>query len=294
MAEDAELLAGIPLFQSLDPAERATLAAAMTRVSYPKGEVLFRTGDPGDALYVVRSGKVELSVRDHSGDRIVLDHCGPGGLFGELSMFDGGARTANAEAVDTSELLLLDRKDFLDFLREHPDAALHLLAMVAGRLRRTDQLLRGRVVRNVNVEAEQKQSALDRAADAIASFAGSMPFVIIHAVFFAVWIVLNLDVIPGATAFDPFPFGLLTMAVSLEAIFLSVFVLLSQNLQSAKERVRADIEYEINLKAELEVSQLHEKVDRLHEELVARLNRVEIQLGTVGAAAHSAPSRPQA
>lgn len=294
MADDAELLAGIPLFQGLEAAERATLAATMTRVSYPKGEVLFCTGDPGDALYVVHSGRVELSVRDHAGERIVLDHCEPGGLFGELSMFDGGARTANAEAIDTTELLLLDRQDFLSFLRLHPEAALHLLAMVAGRLRKTDQLLRGRVARNVNVEAQQKQSTLDRIADTIASFAGSMPFVIIHAVFFAVWILLNLDIIPGVAAFDPFPFGLLTMAVSLEAIFLSVFVLLSQNLQSAKERVRADIEYEINLKAELEVAQLHEKVDRLHEELIGRLARLETQLVGSGAAGYSRVLKPQA
>ncbi len=294
MADDAELLAGIPLFQGLEAAERMTLAATMTRVSYPKGEVLFRTGDPGDALYVVHSGRIELSVRDHVGERIVLDQCGAGELFGELSMFDGGARTANAEAVDTAELLLLDRQDFLAFLRQHPDAALNLLAMIAARLRKTDQLLRGRVIRNVNAEVEQTQSALDRIADAIASFAGSMPFVIIHVVFFAVWILLNLDIIPGVAAFDPFPFGLLTMAVSLEAIFLSVFVLLSQNLQSAKERVRADIEYEINLKAELEVAQLHEKVDRLHEELIGRLARLETQLVGSGAAGYSRVSKPQA
>lgn len=275
MADDAELLAGIPLFQGLGADERGALAATMTRVTFRQGETLFRAGDPGDALYVVRSGKIELSVRDHAGAHIVLDHCGPGGLFGELSMFDGGARTANADAVEMSELLLLDRQAFLDFVREHPDSALHLLAMVANRLRKTDQLLRGRVARNVNAEIEQKRKMLDRIAETIANFAGSMTFVIIHAVFFSIWIVLNLDIIPGVPAFDEFPFGLLTMAVSLEAIFLSVFVLLAQNLQSSKERVRADIEYEINLKAELEVSHLHEKVDRLHEELIDRLHRIE-------------------
>lgn len=283
MEKDAELLAGIPLFQGLDAAERETLARTMTRVSYPKGKVVFHVGDPGDAMYVVRSGGIELSVRDRLGDRIVLDLCEPGGLFGELSMFDGGARTATAEAVETTELLLLERADFLEFVRRQPGAALQLLAVVGQRLRRTDELLRGRVSRNVNEEAEQKRSTLDRIADAIASFSGSMPFVFIHAVFFTVWIVINLDVIPGVVAFDPFPFGLLTMAVSLEAIFLAVFVLLSQNLQAAKERVRSDIEYEVNLKAELEISHLHDKVDHLHEELIARLHRVETRLESAAA-----------
>ena len=97
MENDAELLAGIPLFQGLDQSERETLAATMTRVTYPKGKVIFLTGDPGDAMYVVRAGRIELSVRDRVGDRIVLDHCEQGGLFGELSMFDGGARTASAD-----------------------------------------------------------------------------------------------------------------------------------------------------------------------------------------------------
>jgi len=279
MSEDAVLLAGIPLFASLDDAARAELAASMERLSYPKGQMLFRIGDPGDALFVVRSGKVELSVRDHSGDRIVLDHCDRGMVFGELSLLDGGARTATAETLDNTEVMLLSRDQLQAFVRNHPDAALNLLSVVASRVRKADEMLRERVARNVNVEVEQKQKPLDRIAGAIAAFAGSVPFVLLHGAFFAVWILLNLSIIPGVEAFDPFPFGLLTMAVSLEAIFLSVFVLLAQNLQSAKERVRSDVEYEVNLKAELEVFHLHEKVDRLHEEVIGRLHRIEGRLG---------------
>jgi len=282
MSEDAVLLAGIPLFASLDDAARAELAASMERLSYPKGQMLFRIGDPGDALFVVRSGKVELSVRDHSGDRIVLDHCDRGMVFGELSLLDGGARTATAETLDNTEVMLLSRDQLQAFVRNHPDAALNLLSVVASRVRKADEMLRERVARNVNVEVEQKQKPLDRIAGAIAAFAGSVPFVLLHGAFFAVWILLNLSIIPGVEAFDPFPFGLLTMAVSLEAIFLSVFVLLAQNLQSAKERVRSDVEYEVNLKAELEVFHLHEKVDRLHEEVIGRLHRIEGRLGGGG------------
>jgi uncharacterized membrane protein len=278
MPGDANLLGGIPLFQSLSEADRSELVEAMSYFSYPKGQVLFRSGDPGDALYVVRTGRIELSVRDHTGDRIVLEHCEPGMVFGELSLLDGGSRTATAEALDNSELLALSHAELQAFVRKHPEAALNLLAVVATRVRKADEMLRGRVARNVNVEAEQKLSPLDRVADGIAGFAGSMNFVFIHLAFFSAWVVLNLDVIPGLVAFDPFPFGLLTTAVSLEAIFLAVFVLLAQNLQAAKERVRADIEYEINLKAELEVFHLHEKVDRLHEDVLGRLHRIEAQL----------------
>lgn len=282
MSGDADLLAGIPLFATLDDQARRELAATMEHLSYPKGQVLFRIGDPGDALYVVRTGKVELSVRDHTGDRIVLEHCEPGVVFGELSLLDGGTRTASAETLDNTEVMLLSRDQLQAFVCSHPNAALSLLSVVANRVRKADEMLRGRVARNVNVEVEQKQKPLDRIADAVAGFAGSVPFVIIHGVFFTVWIVLNLSIIPGVEAFDPFPFGLLTMAVSLEAIFLSVFVLLAQNLQAAKERVRSDVEYEINLKAELEVFHLHEKVDRLHEEMIGRLHRIEGRLGGSG------------
>mgnify|MGYP001579051718 FL=1 len=105
----------------------------------------------------------------------------------------------------------------------------------------------------------------------------------VNAAMFLIWITANIllasGAVPGAHAFDPFPFGLLTMAVSLEAIFLSIFVLLAQNLQAAKDHIRSDIEYQVNLKAELEVAQLHEKVDDLHAEVLARLHNLEKALG---------------
>jgi uncharacterized membrane protein len=120
---------------------------------------------------------------------------------------------------------------------------------------------------------------VEKAADWIAAFSGSILFLVIHIVVFAVWILLNVRAVPGAPMFDPFPFGLLTMVVSLEAIILSVFVLLSQSRQAANDRIRSDIEYDVNLKAELEVSHLHEKVDRLIAESAARLARIEQTLG---------------
>jgi uncharacterized membrane protein len=117
---------------------------------------------------------------------------------------------------------------------------------------------------------------LERITDAIAAFSGSLAFLALHIVWFLIWIGLNT--IPGLMSFDPLPFGLLTMCVSLEAIFLSVIVLLSQNRQAAKDRIRTDIEYDVNLKAELEVSHLHEKVDQLQAALLTRLQQIEVRL----------------
>jgi len=116
---------------------------------------------------------------------------------------------------------------------------------------------------------------VQKSADSIAEFSGSIPFLLLHVVAFGLWVGVNWIPIPGFKPFDPYPFGFLTLAVSLEAIFLSVFVLLSQNRQAAKDRIHADIEYDINLKAELEIAHLHEKVDRLTSDVLARLDRVQ-------------------
>jgi len=144
------------------------------------------------------------------------------------------------------------------------------------RIRQSGEVIRRRVSRNVNEETEDKRTMVEKAADWIAEFSGSIPFLFIHVVVFALWIALNT--LPIFLHFDPFPFGLLTMVVSLEAIILSVFVLLSQNRQIVKDHVRSDIEYEVNLKAELEVAQLHEKVDHLQAEILSRLHHIEKQL----------------
>src|SRR5262249_37472820 len=142
-------------------------------------------------------------------------------------------------------------------------------------LRASAEQLRHTASRNVNEEMEDRRTLVQKSADWIAEFSGSMTFLNLNAVVFLVWIVGNTDLVPHVPSFDPFPFGLLTMAVSLEAIFLSIFVLISQNRMAAKDRIRADIEYDVNLKAELEVAHLHEKVDRLTGVLLARLARIE-------------------
>jgi uncharacterized membrane protein len=276
MAADEALLEEVPFFKLLDGDERKALAAVLERIDLPVGKVLFNFGDPGDALYIVRQGKVELYAKDHTGAKITLTEAGPGDFFGELSLLDNGPRTATALALEDSELLVLDRGDLLLFLRKKPDAALDMLTVMGQRIRQAGEMLRGRVTRNVNEEVEDKRTVIEKAADWIAEFSGSIPFLGIHIALFAVWIVWNS--LPGVLPFDAFPFGLLTMAVSLEAIILSVFVLLSQNRQIAKDRIRSDIEYEVNLKAELEVAHLHEKVDRLHGEVLTRLHHLEKML----------------
>jgi uncharacterized membrane protein len=224
---------------------------------------------------VVYSGRIELSVRDYTGDKITLSEVGATELFGETSLLDLGPRSATAVATEESTLLELHRDDLVSFIKSTPSASLDLLAIMARRLRETDLLLQGRVSRNLNEELEHYISPLQRAATWIADFSGSMTFLLLNAAIFLGWIVYNLEMLPGASAFDPYPFGFLTMSVSLEAIFLSIIVLLSQNLQAARERRRNEIEYEVNLKAELEVAQLHERLAKLHADLSKRMGTLE-------------------
>ena len=277
MPTHSEILSSVPFFALLDDQERATLADRIDVVTAAAGETLFHRGDPGDSMFVVRSGVVELWFKNDVGDRIVLETARAGDFFGEISLLDGGPRNASALVKENVEALVVDRGDLDEFFRLRPAAALDLLAATGRRLRETSTLLARTASRDINEVEEDKRTTVMKVADGISEFSGSIPFLAIHIVIFTVWILLNVRPL-GATrigGFDPFPFGLLTMVVSLEAIILSVFVLLSQNRQVARDRVRNDIEYAVNLKAELEIAHLHEKFDQMNGDLLARLESLQ-------------------
>lgn len=280
MGIDPAFLTQINLFAQLDDDERTVLAQSMQEREVQPGEVLFRSGDPGDSMFIVQSGKVELFVKDTAGQKITLHIAESPDHFGELSLLDGGSRTASAIVVDAGVLLVLDREDLLQLFRKRPDAALDMLAAMGRMTRKANALLQARVSRNVNeeVQEEDQGSIVLRTADWVANFSGSITFLLIHVVIFSIWILFNVGILPVG-GWDDFPFGLLTMAVSLEAIILSTLLLFSSNRQGARDRIRSDIEYEVNLKAELEVAHLHEKTDKLYEEMVDRLNRLEKLVG---------------
>jgi CRP/FNR family transcriptional regulator, cyclic AMP receptor protein len=280
MPTRSEILAEIPLFALLDDQERSALAERLDEASFPAGTAIFQTGQPGDSMYVVRSGEVEIFFKNDTGHRIVLETATPGHFFGEISLLDGGPRTASAVVIQDVDVIIVDRGDLDEFLAKHPAAALDLLAATGRRLRETSKLLRHTASRDVNEVDEDRRTKVMKTADWISDFSGSLPFLFIHCVIFFVWIILNTGPLGRTRAggWDPFPFGLLTMVVSLEAIILSVFVLLSQNRQVARERVRNDIEYQVNLKAELEVAELHRKLADVHSDVLERLARLEVRI----------------
>ena len=277
MSVDPIHLVDVPFLALLDDEQRALLAQRLDTVSEPAGKSLFVYGDPGDSAYIVRKGVVEIYSKNDTGERLVLETCRAGDFFGEISLLDGGPRTASAVVIEDLEAILVDRGDLEEFLRICPAAAINLLAASGRRIRETAKLLRHSVSRDINEDIEDKRTRVMKVADWISEFSGSLEFLFIHLGLFFIWIVLNSGPLSRTAIgnFDPFPFGLLTMVVSLEAIILSVFVLLSQNRQVARDRVRNDIEYQVNLKAELEIGHLHEKVDHFHQEVMRRLSVLE-------------------
>ncbi|MDT5120934.1 MAG: family transcriptional regulator, cyclic receptor protein [Acidobacteriota bacterium] len=281
---DVEMLAGIEFFEMLGEDDRTALASVIDYEKLEADQTLFQAGEPGESLFIVHSGEIELYIKDTTGQKIVLNVVRSGEIFGELSLLDSGPRSATAIALSDTGLLVLDRDDLLLLFQKKPEAALHMLAAMSAMTRKADQLLRTRVSRNVNEEMQENLGTLQKIADWLAWFSSSMPFLLLHTLWFIAWISLNTIILPknpdGTRGFDPFPFGLLTMIVSLEAIFLACFVLISQNRQAEKDKVRSDIEYEVNIKAELEVAHLHEKTDRLYEDMHAHFVKLEKTLGS--------------
>src|SRR5436309_152847 len=272
MPVDPAALEDMEFFKLLDDEDRRALAEVVDIIKLDDNQILFQAGEPGESLFLVREGEVEIFIKDTTGQKIILDITRPGDFFGEIALLDAGPRTATALALTETELIELDRDDLMLLFQRKPDAALSMLAAMGRMTRKADELLRTRVSRNVNEEVAERMTLVQRIADWLAWFSGSMPFLFIHTAWFLTWISLNTLILPrnadGTRGFDPFPFGLLTMIVSLEAIFLSCFVLISQNRQVEKDHVRSDVEYEVNIKAELEVAHLHEKTDRIYAEML--------------------------
>ncbi len=275
MSTAVEFLSDVTFFQPLDDEERAVLAQHIERRHYNTGATIFRDGDPGGAMYVIRSGQVELWLYDEDKNRVVLGTFGEGEFFGELSLLDEERRSATATTLTHADMLVVDREDLQLLFTQKPSAALDMMSVIGKRLRQTNEIVRSRAARNVNDVFEEQLTFGDRLADRLTASIGTMQFIYLNAIWFGVWIVLNLEWIPGLKAFDPFPFGLLTMIVSLEAIFLSLFVLISQNRSDAKDRLRSELDYRVNVKAEIEIGQLHEKVDDVREEMLRAIGAIE-------------------
>jgi uncharacterized membrane protein len=257
-----QALRSVPLFRPLPEKDAAELFSLFNVRTIPAKTSLFKRDDPGDAMFFIESGRIRISVQDTEGHDTMLDELCAGDFFGEMAVLDGSARSADATAVEDSRVAVLAREDFRAFVRKNPDIALGLLQAMTQRLRRTDNLLRHRVSRNVNEEAAARLTVADRAADMIAEFGGSWKFIGASIFFSLLWIVLNSWLL-FSRAFDPFPYVLLNLVLGMLAGLQAPIIMMSQNRQGEKDRLRADLDYRVNLKNELLLTEVVRRLEAL-------------------------------
>ena len=251
-------LGAIPLFKKLSPEALEKIAGLMVKVSYKAGETIFLEHESGDALYVVGSGKVRIWVSDGDANDVTLSELEAGSFFGEMSVLDGGKRSANATAVLDSTLHGLHREEFEGFLAEHPKAALEVIRGIGARLRQTNLLVSQRGTRNANIVHGQSLSRLDQLAIAITDKVGSIGFFLTIAGWTVLWTGYNLlaSEVPALhwVPFDPFPAFVAYLLVSnVIQILLMPLIMVGQNLQTRHSETRAELDFEVNQKAEKEI-----------------------------------------
>ena len=264
-----EAIRSVPLFASLDDEAATELRNLLSDRVVNQNTRLFRQGDKGDAMYLIESGRVRISIHDHDEQELTLAELAQGDFFGEMSIIDGRQRSADAHVIEDARLAVLSRDAFLSFVRTNPDVALEMLSALTDRLRRTDELLRSRVSRNVNEEAKARLTLADRAADLIAEFGGSWKFIGVSIGLIVFWIIFNSFLL--VRGFDPAPYAMLNLALAIIAGMQAPIIMMSQNRQGLKDRLRADLDYQVNLKNELSLAEVLRRIDVLESERLPKL-----------------------
>ena len=268
LSDEAQNLSHVSLFRRLESDELERLAERVEQVEYPAGETIFNENDKGDALYVVDSGSVRIWVLDEDAEPVTLAELNPGDFFGELAVLDRGPRSSNATAITDIVLHRLSSDHFQEFLLQHPEASIDVICEIGARMRQTNALVTTRVTRNINVVMEEKATVGQRVADKVASFGGSWTFIIIYVIFLAAWMALNSFILIYRKAdFDPYPYILLNLMLSMTAALQAPIIMMSQNRAAEKDRLAAEQDFKVNLKSEL-----------LLEELMRRTKARETQM----------------
>jgi len=282
LSDEAQSLARVPLFKRLEPHELEKLAEEIDQVNYKAGETIFNEHDRGDALYILERGSVRIWVMDEDVNEVTLAELQPGAFFGELAVLDRGERSSSATAIVDSHLHRLSSDDFQTFLIEHPDCAVDVICEIGARMRQTNLLVSQRASRNVNVEMEAKSTIGQRIADKVASFGGSWTFIIIYLSFLIGWMAFNTFVLihygrgENGAQFDPYPYILLNLMLSMTAALQAPIIMMSQNRAAEKDRLAAEQDFKVNLKSELMLEELIRKqrardvqIDQLNSALAA-------------------------
>jgi uncharacterized membrane protein len=269
-----------PLFSLLDEEERAVLAAKVDVREFATHQRIYRRGDTGGSGYVLLEGRVRVTILDEDQQEVTVDEPEAGGFFGFASMLDGTPHQTTAQAIEAVKCLEIDREDLRQLLHKKPDAGMDMLAVLGSQIHAAHYLVQTRSIRNPNEVIEEQSTWGDRVADEVARFGGSWRFIISFGVILVAYTACN--VLLKGRAWDPYPFILLNLFLSMLAAIQAPVIMMSQNRQDTKDRTRSELDYEVNRRAEMEIrgmgKQLHEIRDTLEDvERLLRESRGQIE-----------------
>lgn len=274
MACDPEGLKHVPLFQLLDDDELAVLAAQVDKQQFGARQRIFKIGDPPRTAYVLLSGSVRVSTIDDDQQEVLIDEPTHGGVFGFASMIDETPHQTSAMAVEASECIELDRGDITVLLQRKPMAGLDMLTMIGRQFHASQRLIKLRASRNPNEVIEREATFGERIADEVARFGGSWNFIISFGVVLVSYAALNI--ILRGRAWDPYPFILLNLFLSMLASIQAPVIMMSQNRQDTKDRLRSELDFDVNRRAETEIQALAQKLNLLNDKIEDVENLIRI------------------
>ena len=260
-----EVLKNVPLFALLDDEETAVLASQVELKTFATRQRIYKIGDPGGRAYVLVSGKVRVTTVDEDHQEVIVDEPLEGEFFGFASMLDQTSHQTSALALEESVCIEVDRHDIAVLLERKPLAGMDMLAVLGRQFHAAQQLVRIRAMRNPNEVIEERVTFGEHIADAVAQFGGSWSFIISFGVVLAIYTAIN--VVLRNSAWDPYPFILLNLFLSMLAAIQAPVIMMSQNRQDKKDRVRGELDYDVNRRAEAEIQGLSQKLNLLGDKL---------------------------
>ena len=263
--DDREQLGALPIFRNVPTARLERLCESALRESYADGAAIFRLGDIPKYFYVVERGIVDIQLPT-IGDEVTVASFQAGSFFGELGVFDKQPRTATAIAREETQLICIPLEAVAELVEAHPAVAKQFMTAIIERLRNADETLSRLQIRNVNEIADEKMTVGEHVADLVAKFGGSWTFIIWFGVFLVIWMIVNTTILLTAPP-DPFPYIFLNLILSCLAALQAPVIMMSQNRQAMKDRLQADQDFRVNVKAEFAIQQLHRKLDEMRASL---------------------------
>jgi uncharacterized membrane protein len=265
MACEPEILRQVPLFAQMDEDETAVLAAQIEIKRFAARQRIYKIGEPGGRAYVMVSGTVRLTTIDDDHQDVIVDEPSVGEFFGFASMLDGTPHQTNAVALEETVCLEVDQEDIATLVQRKPHAAMDMLSVLGRQFHAAQQLVRVRAARNPNEIIEAEATFGERVADAVAGFGGSWTFIIAFFVTLFAYTAVNLAV--GRSSWDPYPFILLNLILSMLAAIQAPVIMMSQNRTDTKDRLRGELDFDVNRRAEAEVQTLSRKLNLLVEKM---------------------------